>query len=173
MNIKSLVALILQLVCLPAIANNSQETIQKQYQKYMAVCSDTSFWQSNPQFARNICKKAIEVDPNNPDISNPYLFKSIITIMFTDELKKAQSKTIFESTYKDLTKVIDNSDSVGQKSQASSYRLFTELIFKKKYKKYLGSNLCSDLERGLNHKMGRDLTQILMATYKNLKKECP
>ena len=43
----------------------------------------------------------------------------------------------------------------------------------KKYKKYLGSNLCSDLERGLNHKMGRDLTQILMATYKNLKKECP
>ena len=36
--------------------------------------------------------------------------------MFTDELKKAQSKTIFESTYKDLTKVIDNSDSVGQKS---------------------------------------------------------
>ena len=131
MNIKSLVALILQLVCLPAIANNSQETVKKQYQKYMAVCSDTSFWQSNPQFARNICKKAIEVDPNNPDISNPYLFKSIITIMFTDELKKAQSKTIFESTYKDLTKVIDNSDSVGQKSQASSYRLFTELIFKK------------------------------------------
>ena len=173
MNIKSLMALILQLVCLPAIANNSQETVEKQYQKYMAICSDTSFWQSNPQFARNICNKAIEVDPNNPDISNPYLFKSIITIMFTDELKKGQSKTIFESTYKDLTKVIDNSDSVGQKSQASSYRLFTELIFKKKYKKYLGSNLCSDLERGLNHKMGRDLTQILMATYKNLQKECP
>ena len=99
-------ALILQLVCLPAIANNSQETVEKQYQKYMAICSDTSFWQSNPQFARNNCNKAIEVDPNNPDISNPYLFKSIITIMFTDELKKAQSKTIFESTYKDLTKAL-------------------------------------------------------------------
>ena len=173
MNIKSLIALILHLVCLPAIANNSQETIEKQYQKYWEKCSNTSLWQSNPQIVRDSCNKAIEVDPNNPDIYTPYLFKSIVTIMFTDELKNSRSQTIFESTYKDLTKVIDNSDSIGQKSQASSYRLFTELIFKKKYKKYLGSNLCSDLERGLNHKMGRDLTQILMATYKNLKKECP
>ena len=173
MNIKSLMALILQLVCLPTIANNSQETIEKQYQKYWEKCSNTSLWQRNPQKVRDSCNEAIEIDPNNPDIYNPYLFKSIITIMFTDELKKGQSKTIFESTYKDLTKVIDNSDSVGQKSQASSYRLFTELIFKKKYKNYLGSNLCSDLERGLNHKMGRDLTQILMATYKNPRKECP
>ena len=173
MNIKSLVALILQLVCLPAIANNSQETVEKQYQKYWEKCSNTSLWQSNPLIVRDSCNKAIEVDPNNPDIYTPFLFKSIVTIMFTDEFKNSRSQTIFESTYKDLTKVIDNSDSVGQKSQASSYRLFTELIFKKKYKKYLGSNLCSDLERGLNHKMGRDLTQILMATYKNLKKECP
>ena len=173
MKIKSLMALILQLVCLPAIANNSQETVEKEYQKYWEKCSNTSLWQRNPQIVRDSCNKAIEVYPNNPDIYTPYLFKSIVTIMFTDELKNSRSKTIFESTYKDLTKVIDNSDSVGQKSQASSYRLFTELIFKKKYKKYLGSNLCSDLERGLNHKMGRDLTQILMATYKNLKKECP
>ena len=173
MNIKSLIALILHLVCLPAIANNSQETIEKQYQKYWEKCSNTSLWQRNPQIVRDSCNKAIEVDPNNPDIYTPYLFKSIVTIMFTNELKNSRSQTIFESTYKDLTKVIDNSDSIGQKSQASSYRLFTELIFKKKYKKYLGSNLCSDLERGLNHKMGRDLTQILMATYKNLKKECP
>ena len=173
MNIKSLMALILQLVCLPAIANNSQETVEKQYQKYWEKCSNTSLWQNNPQIVRDSCNKAIEVDPNNPDIYTPYLFKSIVTIMFTDELKNSRSQAIFESTYKDLTKVIDNSDSVGQKSQASSYRLFTELIFKKKYKKYLGSNLCSDLERGLNHKMGRDLTQILMATYKNLRKECP
>jgi len=173
MNIKSLMALILQLVCLPAIANNSQETVEKQYQKYWEKCSNTSLWQRNPQIVRDSCNKAIEVDPNNPDIYTPYLFKSIVTIMFTDELKNSRSQTIFESTYKDLTKVIDNSESVGQKSQASSYRLFTELIFNKKYKKYLGNNLCSDLERGLNHKMGRDLTQILMATYKNLKKECP
>ena len=151
MNIKSLMALILQLVCLPAIANNSQETVEKQYQKYWGICSNTSLMQSYPQKARKACNKAIEVDPNDPDISNPYLFKSIITIMFTDELNKAQSKTIFESTYKDLTKVINNSDSVGQKSQASSYRLFTELIFNKKYKNYLGNNLCSDLELSLIH----------------------
>ena len=173
MNIRNLLVLILQLICLPAIANNSQDSVEKQYQKYWEKCSNTSLMQSNPEKVRDYCNKAIEVDPSNPNISNPYLFKSLVTIMFTDELKKGRSKTIFESTYKDLTKVIDNSDSVGQKSQASSYRLFTELIFNKKYKKYLGSNLCSDLERGLNHKMGRDLTQILMATYKNLKKECP
>ena len=74
--------------------------------------------------------------------------------MFTDEFETNKSKIIFESTYKDLTKVIENTDSVGQKSQASSYRLFTDLAFKKRYKKYLGKTLCSDLERGLNHKMG-------------------
>ena len=34
--------------------------------------------------------------------------------MFTDELKTNKNKTIFENTYKDLTKVIDNSDSIGQ-----------------------------------------------------------
>ena len=173
MNIKSLVALILQLVCLPAIANNSQETVEKQYQKYWEKCSNTSLWQRNPQKVRDSCNKAIEVNPNNPDIYNPYLFKSIITVMFTDELQKGQSKTIFESTYKDLTKVINNTDSVGQKSQASSYRLYTELLYKNKYRKYLGNNLCSDLERGLNHKMGYDLTKILMVRFKNIKKECP
>ena len=165
--------LILQLVCLPAIANDSLETVEKQYQNYWAKCSNTSLMQSKPQKVRDYCNKAIEVDPNNPDISNPYLFKSIVTIMFTDELKKGQNKTIFKSTYEDLTKVIDNTDSVGQKSQASSYRLFTELLYKNKYKKYYGNNLCSDLERGLNHKMGRDLTQILMSKFKNIKKECP
>ena len=173
MNIKSLMALILQLVCLPAIANNSQETVEKQYQKYWEKCSNTSLWQRNPQKVRDSCNKAIEVNPNNPDIYNPYLFKSIITVMFTDELQKGQSKTIFESTYKDLTKVINNTDSVGQKSQASSYRLYTELLYKNKYRKYLGNNLCSDLERGLNHKMGYDLTKILMVRFKNIKKECP
>ena len=166
-------ALILQLVCLPAIANNSQETVEKQYQKYWEKCSNTSLWQRNPQKVRDSCNKAIEVNPNNPDIYNPYLFKSIITVMFTDELQKGQSKTIFESTYKDLTKVINNTDSVGQKSQASSYRLYTELLYKNKYRKYLGNNLCSDLERGLNHKMGYDLTKILMVRFKNIKKECP
>ena len=132
-----------------------------------------SIWQRNPQKVRDSCNKAIEVNPNNPDIYNPYLFKSIITVMFTDELQKGQSKTIFESTYKDLTKVINNTDSVGQKSQASSYRLYTELLYKNKYRKYLGNNLCSDLERGLNHKMGYDLTKILMVRFKNIKKECP
>ena len=165
--------LILQLVCLPAIANNSQESVEKQYQKYWEKCSNTSLWQRNPQKVRDSCNKAIEVNPNNPDIYNPYLFKSIITVMFTDELQKGQSKTIFESTYKDLTKVINNTDSVGQKSQASSYRLYTELLYKNKYRKYLGNNLCSDLERGLNHKMGYDLTKILMVRFKNIKKECP
>ena len=84
MNFKSLMALILQLVCLPAIANNSQETVEKQYQKYWEKCSNTSLWKSNPQIVRDSCNKAIEVDPNNPDIYTPYLFKSIVTIMFTD-----------------------------------------------------------------------------------------
>ena len=67
MNIKSLMALILQLVCLPAIANNSQETVEKQYQIYWGICSNTSLMQGYPQKARNACNKAIEADPNNPD----------------------------------------------------------------------------------------------------------
>ena len=84
MKIRSLMVLILQLVCLPAIANNSQESVEKQYQKYWKKCSNTSLMQSNPEKVRDYCNKAIEVDPNNPNISNPYLFKSIVTIMFTD-----------------------------------------------------------------------------------------
>ena len=154
----------------PAIANNSQDAVEKQYKVYWGKWSNTSLLQSNPQKARDYCNKAIEVDPNNSDISNPYFFKSIITIMFTDEFETNKSKIIFESTYKDLTKVIENTDSVGQKSQASSYRLFTDLAFKKRYKKYLGKTLCSDLERGLNHKMGKDLTKVLIDFNKNIKK---
>ena len=100
----------------PAIANNSQDAVEKQYQIYWEKCSNTSSWQSNPQKARDYCNKAIEVDPNNSNISDPYLFKSIITIMFTDEFKTNKSKIIFESTYKDLTKVIENTDSLVRNS---------------------------------------------------------
>ena len=49
-------------------------------------------------------------------------------------------------------------------------RLFTDLAFKKRYKKYIGKTLCSDLERGLNHKMGKDLTKVLIDFNKNIKK---
>ena len=49
MNIKSLMALIFQLVCLPAIANNSQETVEKEYPIYWGICSNTSLMQSYPK----------------------------------------------------------------------------------------------------------------------------
>ena len=173
MNIKNLMILMFQLICLPVIANNSQDEVEKLYQNYWKKCSNTSLMQSNPKKAREYCNNAIEVDPNNSDISSPYLLKSIITIMLTDELNTNKNKTIFENTYRDLTKVIEKTSSIGQKSQASSYRLFTDLLHKNRYKKYLGNNLCTDLERGLNHKAGRDLTQILIVSHKNIKKECP
>ena len=79
----------------PAIANNSQDAVEKQYKIYWGKWSNTSLLQSNPQKARDYCNKAIEVDPNNSDISNPYFFKSIITIMFTDEFETNKSKIIY------------------------------------------------------------------------------
>ena len=179
MKIKSLILLILQLVCLPAIANNSVEKIKEQYVNYMQKCLSGSLIQNNPKKARAYCTKAIEVGdiPEIKNITTPYLFKSLITLMYTDELnKKGKNKTIFESTYKDLTKVIDNTDSVGQKSQASMFRFKTELLHHKYHKnKFLGNNLCSDIRSGLSHKMGRQYTQILMSfeiNKKIIKKEC-
>ena len=180
MKNKSLIVLILQLVCLPAIANDSLEKIDKQYVNYMKKCSNESLMQNNPKKARAYCTKAIEVGdiPENKNITNAYFLKSYITIMHTDELKKGgQNKTIFRSTYKDLTKVIDsNNNNDSQKSQASALRLITEFAYYKFHKnKLLGNNLCSDMRRGLSNKMSRPVTQFMIANEINkkiLKKEC-
>ena len=113
--------------------------------------------QSNPKKAREYCNKAIEVDPNNSDISSPYLLKSIITIMLTDELNTNKNKTIFENTYRDLTKVIEKTSSMVKNPKLHPIDYLLIYCTKNRYKKYLGNNLCTDLERGLNHKAAGDL----------------
>ena len=179
MKYKSLIVLILQLLCLPAIANDSVEKIKKQYVNYLNKCSN--LMENNPKKARSYCIKAIEVGdiPEiEKNITNPYFLKSYITLMLTDELKKdGQNKTIFKSTYEDLTKVIDsNYNNSDQKSQASYLRLITEFKYYKYHKnKLLGNNLCSDMRRGLSNKSSRPVTQLVMKIElhkKILKKEC-
>ena len=41
MNIKNLKILMFQLICLPVIANNSQDEVVKLYQNYWKKCSNT------------------------------------------------------------------------------------------------------------------------------------